>query len=607
MKITLTRDKLEILDCSFRGEIFSKLNACPDNSEFKNGRFFASASDTNVEYFLNTFQNILWEGEASTLKYKFLASKKEEESLKNKPLSQEYYDKVFKTKPFNHQLEAFKLSKDAKAYAYFFEQGCGKTKVTIDNAVYLFLKDKIDAFIIVAPNGVHMNWIKEELPIHCKLDYDAFCWNGKTTKAKIKEFEDVCNSDKPKIFAFNIEAFVSDKAKDKITELMSRFRCMLAIDESQSIKNPSAKRTQFFVGLMDKIKKVARFVREKFGLSPDPFILEIDRHTYKRILSGTPVTKDVLDLFSQLYFLNPNIIGLKNEHAFKARYCETKKMTVIVEKSNDPFKKPKTRTFNKIVGHKNTEELQEKIEKYSFRVLKKDCLDLPPKLYQREFYDLTPEQRQMEQEIKDEGITFMKNCKEAGKPIVYNEVITRLMKRQQVLGGFLIDSDSGEVMEIMPPDKNPRLLKLREVLDRINGKVIIWARFDQDIKYIMDMLGDEAVRYDGHVNIDQKEINKNRFQKDDSVKYFVAKPIKGLTLTAAGTAIYYSNDFDLEKRQQSEDRNHRSGSEKLGVDNILYIDIQAMNTIDGQIITSLRNKKKISDMILKDPESMFLK
>lgn len=575
MIISAKANRIEIYDCVFRGETFSTLKNIPNSGHFQGLRFYCQATDQNIEYLLRNFPESKWEKEAKDLKQQFLVSMVEQESLRNKPLSKEYYDKVFKTKPFDHQLQAFKLSKDSKAFAYFFEQGCGKTKVTIDNAVYLFLKRKIEAFVIIAPNGVHMNWIKEELPIHCKLDYDAFCWDGKTTQKKMKEFDDVCNSEKPKIFAFNVESFVSNKAQKKIIDILIKFPSLLVVDESQAIKNPEAQRTKFITKLT----------------SP-----------YKRILSGTPVTKGTEDLFSQLKFLNQNIIGLKNQYAFKARYCETRKI-VIPDKS--PFKKP--RSFNKIVGYKNVEELQEKLDKYSCRVLKKDCLDLPPKLYQREYYDLTPDQIKMEREIKEEGITYLNDCKNLGEPIVYSEVITRLIKRQQVLCGYLIDTENKNIIEIVPPEKNPRLLKLRETLDRIEGKVIIWARFDQDIKYIMDMLGNEAVRYDGHVDINQKEINKNRFQKDDSVRYFVAKPIKGLTLTAAGTAIYYSNDFDLEKRQQSEDRNHRSGSEKLGVDHILYIDIQANNSIDGQIITSLRNKKKISDMVLKDPESLFLK
>lgn len=576
MIITLKRDKLQFTDCNFKGETFVKLSQTPDFKEFSGGSFFASPTETNIEYFIEQFPQARWDSEAEILKYKLLASKREIEALRNKPLSQEYYDKVFKTKPFNHQLEAFKLSKDSKAFAYFFEQGCGKTKVTIDNAAYLYLKGKIDAFIIVAPNGVHTNWINDELPIHCKVDYEAFYWDGKTTKKKMQEFEDVCNNEKMKVFSFNIESFVSDKSKNKINYLLDNFRCLFIIDESQTIKNSSAKRTKFLTKL---------------------------KSDYKRILSGTPVTKGMEDLFSQLQFLNPNIVGLTNEYAFRARYCDMRKV-VVPTKSDNPFDKP--RSFNKIVGYKNVEELQEKLDKYSYRVLKNECLDLPPKLYQREYYTLTPEQIEMEREIREQGITYIRECKQKGEPIVYEDVLSRLTKRQQILSGYLLNTNEKNIIEIVPRDKNPRLLKLKELLHNINGKVIIWARFDQDINYILDMLGDEAVRYDGHVTTEQKEINKKRFQTDDSIHYFVAKPIRGLTLTAAGTAIYYSNSFDLELRQQSEDRNHRSGSEKLGVKNILYIDIQAHNSIDGQIITSLRNKKKISDMVLKDPESLFL-
>jgi SNF2 family DNA or RNA helicase len=126
----------------------------------------------------------------------------------------------------------------------------------------------------------------------------------------------------------------------------------------------------------------------------------------------------------------------------------------------------------------------------------------------------------------------------------------------------------------------------------------------------MKILGNKAVRYDGKVSTEEKEINKVKFQQNDEILYFVAKPIKGLTLTAGTTNIYYSNDFDLEKRQQSEDRSHRFGTkealEKAGLKNVLYIDLEALGTIDGKIITALRAKKKIADMVLQDPESMFM-
>ena len=220
------------------------------------------------------------------------------------------------------------------------------------------------------------------------------------------------------------------------------------------------------------------------------------------------------------------------------------------------------------------------------------------------------EQRKIYNDIKDEGLAFINNCKNKGEPIPFDNVLARLVKMQQVICGYLLNIEDQGFVEIVSPDKNPRLLKLKDLLEKIEGKVIIWARFTKDIDYIMDILGKEAVRYDGQVDSESRDLNKTAFQKDLNVRYFVAKPIKGLTLTAATTAIYYSNDFDLEKRLQSEDRNHRYGTKQVveaaGKTSVLYVDIEASQTLDKKIITALRMKKKMADMVLQDPESAFM-
>lgn len=590
MKIKKVGSKLQVFDCAIFGDVFKKLIGCPDRREFKNGLFTCIDSMSNVEHLLNSFPNAQWVEEAEVAKFQYYAQKKqEEEMLKNKAETPTgSYPEVFKTKPFDHQLKAFELCKDAKSYGLFFEQGCGKTKVTIDNAVYLFQKNEIDALVIVAPNGVHSNWINDELPTHCNIEYSAFCWKGKSTKTEMAKLEAVKNSQELKVFSFNIECFVSEKQQKLLLTLLTDFRCLLVIDESQGIKNSKALRTKFFVDINKKLKN--------------------KNLPYKRILSGTPVTKGVEDLFSQFLFLGEHILGLTNYYAFTSRYCKMQRFQLNQKKSDQENRK--TIQYSKIVGYQRTDELQEKIKTYTFRVLKKDCLDLPEKLYQREFITMTPDQVRIDEEIRLEGITYVKNCKERGEPITIANVLARMVKRQQVACGYLLNVEEQKVVEIVTPDKNPRLIRLRELMDRIEGKVIIWARFTQDINYIMNMLGNQAVRYDGLVDGDLREINKKLFQKDDATRYFVGKPIKGLTLTAATTAIFYSNDFDLEKRQQAEDRNHRFGTkevaDELGVKNILYIDIQAQNSIDNRIITALRAKKKISDMILQDPENLFM-
>jgi len=582
MKINLIDNKLILTEGKLYGSLFMDLVNCPTKGFIKNNVFTCAANSLNCLYLNNLLPQAQWIGKAETFKYECLASQKQEQELKKvkENIVIKDYPEVFKTKPFEHQLKAFVSSKDAIAYGLFFEQGCGKTKVTIDTATYLFLEKKIDTLIVIAPNGVHKNWVTKELPEHCNVDYIDFCWEGKenkTTKVRLKEMEE---SKLLKVYSFNIECFVSKTKQQMLLDLLSKNKCLMVIDESQGIKNPSAIRTKFLLEAGKKGK-------------------------YKRILSGTPITKGMEDIYSQLYFLDPNILGLHNFYAFKSRYCQ------IVKRQN-PFAKAdsKVRTFEKIVGYERVDELQEKIKNYSYRVLKADCLDLPPKVYQQERFVLTDEQIALINQIRQEGLALIRNRNQLDTITVSN-ILGKLTKIQQIASGFVIDTENNVTIDLMPADKNPRLIRLIEILDRINGKVIIWARFTKDVDNIMKLLGDQAVRYDGKVDTEQKEEAKVRFQKDDKIKYFVAKPIKGLTLTEATTAIYYTNDFDLEKRLQSEDRNHRIGSkevaEKYGVDSILYIDLIAEGSIiDDRILKSYKSKKSIADLVLEDPTSFFM-
>ncbi|MFT6841383.1 MAG: hypothetical protein ACJASR_000143 [Psychroserpens sp.] len=572
IKIAKEKNHLEVADTRFFGEIFQKLICIPDRKRFTDNRFIFFNCNSNIEHIIENFPDVNWSDEAYALKQNFLAFKEaEKEQLKNKDkeVTLKDYPEIFKTKPFDHQLKAFEISKDLEFYGLFFEQGCGKTKVIIDNASYLFKEGKIETLVIIAPNGVHKNWITDELPVHCKVDYDAFCWNGKINKLANLRLEELRISDKLKIYSFNVECFVSKKQQEMLLSLLKNNNCLLTIDESQSIKTPSAKRTKF---LVDKASPLA---------------------TYKRIMSGTPITKGVQDIFTQFKFLSPSIIGLTSFFAFKNKYCRMGGFQM-----------------KQIIGYQGVEELQAKIQTHSMRVLKKDCLDLPEKLYQRAPLDITENQRKVYDEIKNEGITFLQNAKNKGEPVTFDNVLSRLIKMQQVTCGYLLNVEEQGFVELVSPDKNPRLNKLRDLLEKIDGKVIIWARFTKDIDYIMKILGKEAVRYDGQVSNEDRDLNKTAFKDDDQVRYFVAKPLKGLTLTSATTAIYYSNDFDLEKRLQSEDRNHRFGTkevvEKAGKSNVLYIDLEATRTLDKKIITALRNKKKLADMVLQDPESLFI-
>lgn len=558
------KNTFEITGVKFYGEIYNKAVQFPDYKRFYNGRFLFKNSFSNIEYLIETFPEAKWTGETAIRKLEYLEFKESEKKLKESKTIEVYEtDFKFKTDPFKHQTKAFCVSKDLPEYGYLFEQGCGKTKVVLDNSAYLFDKKLIDCLIIIAPNGVHRNWISDEIPKHlpCECDF-AFWKSGMKTKDK-ENWDNIKYSEKLKVYTFNVECFVSDKAKEELEFLLKSFKCLLCVDESQKIKNPSAKRTKFIVKVSGHAK-------------------------YRRICTGTPITQGVHDIYTQLKFLNPDIIGISSFYAFRARYCVMGGFEM-----------------KQIVGYRNIKDLQEKIKNYTMRVLKKDCLDLPEKIYQRVPFDITKKQRDLYNSIKKEGIGLIQRENFEDKEILLEHAVTRYIKMQQISSGFMINTEDKSIFEIVPFKKNPKLLKLKELLAKIKGKVIIWSRFTQDINLILKLVGEKGVRYDGQVSDDQREINKNKFQNNQGVEYFIGNPqvgSNGLTLVEAETVIYYSNSYDLELRLQSEDRCHRIGT----VNNVNYIDLEANKTIDKKIIRCLRNKKKVSDMILNDPVSAFL-
>jgi len=326
------------------------------------------------------------------------------------------------------------------------------------------------------------------------------------------------------------------------------------VDESSRIKRPGAQRTKVITKLSNLCK-------------------------YRRIMTGTPVTKGPEDIYSQFKFLDPQILGYDSFYSFKARYC------IMGGFEN-----------KQIVAYQNVDELTKNIEGHSFRVLKKDCLDLPDKIYQRYPVELSEKQRKLYDQMRKTYIAELE-----GEQIDAPATITRLLRLQQIVCGWFPTETEVKPIE----DKNPRLNALLEILSDIDSKVIIWARFKADLKAIEHALGSLAVAYHGEVSNDARADAVERFQNDPKIRYFVGQPQSGgigLTLTAADYAVYYSNSFDLETRLQSEDRCHRIGTKN----NVTYIDLEAPKTVDTKIIKALRSKKNLADVITKDPISLFL-
>jgi SNF2 family DNA or RNA helicase len=243
-------------------------------------------------------------------------------------------------------------------------------------------------------------------------------------------------------------------------------------------------------------------------------------------------------------------------------------------------------------GFKNLSELSEKLKGFSYRVLKEDCLDLPEKIFTKRHITLTPEQSKVYKQMKEQALAVLK-----GKQVTSVSALTQLMRLHQITCGHFV-ADDGSVQEI----KNNRLNELMDVLDEVEGKAIIWAHYQHDIKSIVKEIEKvhgqgSVVTYYGLTPQDERQDNIKKFQDDDDTRFLVGTPSTGgygITLTAANTVIYYSNGYDLEKRLQSEDRAHRIGQKK----SVTYVDILAEDTVDEKIVKALRKKINIASEVM---------
>jgi SNF2 family DNA or RNA helicase len=465
----------------------------------------------------------------------------------------------FKTKPFAHQLKALEMSWDKKVFAYFMEMGTGKSKVLIDNMSMLYDKGLINGALIIAPKGVYKNWFDSEIPTHMAnhIEKKMVLWESTAGKNKEKELNTLFESDHDfHILIMNVEALSTKKGKQFAEKFLSCHKTLMAIDESTTIKNPGAARTKNIIAL-------------------GKYVL------YKRILTGSPVTKSPLDLYTQCWFLDPWLLDQQSYYSFRTRYALTRKINVS------------GRQVEIVVGYRNLGELSEKLKPFSHRVLKDDCLDLPPKTYMKRTIQLSEEQSKVYKQMKDIALATLN-----GKMTTTHNVITQLMRLHQITCGHF-KSDDGTTQTL----KSNRLDELMDVLSEMEGKAVIWAHYRYDIEVIVEAIkkeyGDKSiVTYYGDTSTDDRQKAIKLIQDpESSVRFIVGTPQTGgygITLTGASTMIYYSNGYDLEKRQQSEARIDRIGQTK----NMTYIDIIAEGTVDEKIVKALRTKVNIATEVM---------
>ncbi len=467
----------------------------------------------------------------------------------------------FKTKPYAHQLTALKKSWDKECYAYFMEMGTGKSKVLIDNIAMLYDKGKINGALIVAPKGVIGTWHANELPTHLPthIDHNTVLWQANITKTQQTKLDTLFETgENLHVLIMNVESFSTNKGLKFAAKFLSCHRTLMAIDESTTIKNPEAKRTKAIVALGREAK-------------------------FRRILTGSPVTKSPLDLYKQCEFLGDELLDFSSYYAFRTRYA-------IMKSANFGG-----RSVQIVVGYKNLGELSDKLEKFSYRVLKEDCLDLPDYTFMKRIVQLTPEQRKVYDQMKRIALASMDN-----KMMTTSTVLVQLMRLHQITCGHFT-ADDGTVKFI----KNERITALMDILKEVENKAVIWAHWRHDIKSIIEAVEkeygkDSYVTYYGDTPQEDRQDNIKKMQDPNSpVRFLIGTTATGgygITLTEANTMIYYSNGYDLEKRTQSEARINRAGQKRK----MTYIDILAEDTVDAKIVKALRKKMNIANEIMAE-------
>ena len=475
-------------------------------------------------------------------------------------MSQEFLANYpFKNKPYLHQSAYLSRFWDAQYSALFAEMGTGKTYMILNNMAMLYDVGKINAALVIAPKGVYRNWYSLEIPKHMPDHVETLLalWTASPNKAQKNALDDIFRVDESlKILIMNVEALSTEKGLKFAQRFVSSHDCMVAIDESTNIKNPNAKRSK-------NVVKVGKYAK------------------YRRIMTGSPVTKSPLDLFQQCLFLSEDALGHTSYYTFQYRYA-------IVQE-----RRLESHSFKQIVGYQRLDELQEKLSHFSYRVTKDQCLDLPDKVFMKREVALTPEQARAYEQMKlmalatfQEGITSTVNA------------LTQIMRLQQIVCGH-VTLDNGEIV----PLKNNRMDELMAAIEESSGKIVIWAHFRHDLEAIKNALQKtygmtSVATYFGDTPDEERPLIVERFQDPESdLRFFVGQPRTGgygLTLTEAHTMIYYSNGYDLEVRLQSEARIDRVGQKHK----MTYIDLVSPRTVDEKIVDALVKKMDIANQIM---------
>ena len=475
-------------------------------------------------------------------------------------------DYPFRMPPMAHQWKEFIEHKDDDARALLWTMRTGKTKSTLDLACYRWAKGDIQAVLVIAPNGVHCNWVRRQLPQHMweTVPYVAHAWQAseshKPEHAASLERVLSCRGETLAVLAVNSESIIHDKPAKIIARFLRRHqgKCMLVVDESHDFRSPGSKRTK-------RARSLKRYCR------------------VRRILTGTAVSNSPLAAYSQFELLDDHALGFENFADFEGHFAY-----YVQERTKGG------RSYERLDHYRNLDDLQGRMARWASVVLREDVDDMPDLVMDERTVVLPEAQMKAYRTLLKEMIVEL----EDGGEVEAIDGGARLVKLQQMLGGFVVDVD-GQVRELVSDEENPRLQAMLDEVRSSDGKAIVWCKYREDIRRVVRALAADGIRcveYHGAVHSQAKRQQAiDDFNNDPSVRIFVGQPKaggQGLDLSAADLILWYSHTFDLIERDQANER-----ATQIGGKTVTIKDFVTPGTVDEYILANLNEKRAVSESL----------
>ncbi len=459
--------------------------------------------------------------------------------------------------PYRHQVRAYNLGLVLQAFAAFMDMGSGKSLTMVAVTGRRYLDGKIRRVLIVAPTSVCAVW-PAEYDRFAAFPHRVTLLLGDRGK-RVKALNTLTTPVPPGAVDPLRVAVINYESTWRLEKELKAFGAdMIVCDESQRIKGHATNQSK----AMHALGKTAK---------------------YRTILSGTPMQNDPRDFWSQYMFLAPQILG-PNFYAFQRHY------TIMGGPGN-----------HMMLGTRNMDELTRKVHSIAYRVTKAECLDLPPKTFETLTVPLPPRAMAQYLRIKKESYLQLEHGE-----VTANNVLVRLLRLQQITGGFLTDDD-GNRQQVSTAKLDALADILADHVQERGNKLVIFARFIAELEAIEALvakLGIVSVSIRGEVPVKQRGALVRQFQEDPACKVFIGQidaAAEGITLTAADTVVYYSVNWNLSKYQQSQDRIHRIGQ----ANQCTYIHLVAPGTIDEQILAALQRKEDLARSITDNWRHFF--